>query len=153
MAIDYRILKSQGLIAVTVSGRISVAAVQDMVGRLSNDPDFVWNSDRIVFIKQDADFSDMSFELFHEAIDAMKKTFLAGKELPPSELPAYRAAVVCAPTINEVVMRLFSAVWKTDTNPFVAIEHFNEISDALAWLGRDSIPETEFHAELIGLGD
>ncbi len=153
MAIDFRILKSQNLIAVTVSGRINVETVQTMVNRLSNDPEFVWNSDRIVFVKKDADFSDMSFELFHEAIDAMKKTFLAGKELRPSQLPAYHAAVVCAPTINEVVMRLFSAVWKSDPNPFIAIEHFEKTSDALAWLEREDIPETEFRAELIGLRD
>ena len=120
-----------------------------MASDLSKDPGFLWSLDRIIFVKKDADFSEMSLEAFRDVRDTMKKAFLGDRELNPSELPAYRVAVVCSPSINDTMMKMFGAVWTTDPNPVVAVARFELISGALKWLGRETIPDSEFREELM----
>ncbi len=151
MAIHFRILKRLDLITVTISGRIRFEDMRDVASDMSSDPDFVWSHDRIIFLKMNADFTDMSLEIFHEIKDAMTKVFLKDLDLNSLELPAYRVAVVCGQSINQIMMQLFGAIWKADPNPIVAVERFELISDALVWLGRETIPESEFRDELIGV--
>lgn len=151
MAINFRILKPHDLIAVTISGRMCFEDMRSVASGLSNDPDFAWNHDRIIFLKMTADFTVMSLEIFREIKDAMTKVFLKDLDLNSLDLPAYRVAVVCRQSINQIMMQLFGAIWEADPNPIVAVERFESISDALVWLGREAIPESEFRDELIGV--
>ena len=139
MAINFRILKPHNLIAVTISGRMCFEDLRNVASELSNDPDFALSHDRIIFLKMNADFTDMSWEIFHEIKDAMTKVFLRDLDLNSLELPAYRVAVVCGQSINQIMMQLFGAIWEADPNPIVAVERFEWTSDALVWLGRATI--------------
>jgi len=78
----------------------------------------------------------------------MKDAYLAGKDLSASGHPAYRYAVVSNSTINKVMMSLFGAVLEDDPVSQSAIEKFETVSEALGWLGRETIPEHEFHDEM-----
>ena len=139
------------MITVTISGRIRFEDMRDVARDLSSNPDFVWSHDRIIFLRSNTDFSSMSLEIFRSVKDAMTKVFLKDLELNPLELPAYRVAVVSRPSINQIMMQLFGAIWESDPNPIVAVERFELISDALVWLGRETIRESEFRDELIGV--
>ena len=151
MAISFRIIEPHDLIAVTYSGRMCFEDMRDTASDLSKDPGFAVGHDRIIFLKKDTDFSGMTFEIFRDLKDAMTKVFLKDLELNQLELPAYRVAVVSSPSINQIMMQLFGAIWKADPNPIVAVERFESISDALGWLGRETILESEFRDELIGV--
>ncbi len=151
MAIYFRILKPHELIAVSISGRMRFEDLCSVAIRLTNDPDFIRNYDRIIFLKQDADFSEMNLDIFSDLKDAMKKVFMKDIELDPSNFPAYRVAVVSSPSINQIMMQLFGAIWESDPDPVVAVERFAMVSDALKWLGQDTLPGSEFREELKGL--
>jgi hypothetical protein len=56
--------------------------------------------------------------------------------------------VVVGSTINKVMMGLFGVVLESDTVSRVALQKFDSVSDALAWLGRENIPESEFEEEM-----
>ncbi len=151
MSRKYRFLKEHRLIVLSMSGPFTIDGVRRMATILTDDPEFVWNYDRLVFVKQDADFSDMSYELFRDSVDVLTEKFFPDQDPATMDLPAYRAAVVCGPTINEIVMRLFGAVWKSGDRQLVEVELFMQVSQALAWLGRDEIPVSEFQSEMIGV--
>lgn len=151
MAITFRILNPHGLIAIAIAGRIRFEDMRNVANDLSSDPDFVRSYDRIIFVKEDANFSEMTLSKLFDVKEVMKNAFLDDLGATPSKLPAYRVAVVCSSTINEIVMQLFGALWETEPNPVVSVGHFEMVSDGLIWLGRETIPESEFRDELIGV--
>lgn len=151
MAITFRILKPNNLIAVTVSGRLQFEDLRNVAVRLKKDPDFVWSHDRIIFLKRDASFSEMKLGTFRDAKEAMKKEFFGNLSLAASDLPAYRVAIVCRPSINEIVMKMFGAIWKADATPLVAVRHFEFAPEALNWFGQETIQESEFSEEIKGM--
>jgi hypothetical protein len=148
MALDVRFLKQHELIVVSASGAMYLDDVIETISRFARDPDFVWNHDRIVILKNDVEFSELNAERLTDIMTAMKQSYLEGKELDPSGQPAYRYAVVVGSTINKVMMGLFGAVLESDKVSRVALQKFDSVSDALAWLGRENIPESEFEEEM-----
>ena len=149
MAINFRILKPRGLIAVTIGGRVRLEDLRNVASDLSNDPDFVRSFDRIIFVKLDANFSEVTLANFYDVKEMMKNAFLEDQDETPSKLPVYRVAVVRDPLINEIVMQLFGDLWETEPNPVVSVGYFEKISHVLNWLGLEMIPESEFLDELI----
>jgi hypothetical protein len=148
--IKFKILPQHQLIVVSISEQVGLEELRDLSGRLTNDPEFVWNHDRIIFLRQNTHFSEMSFEALQNAKNTMKKAFFGDRILHPSELPAYRVAVVCEAQINAILMKLFGAIWNSDTASLVAVGHFETIPEALTWLERKSIPEAQFAMETTG---
>ena len=148
MALDVRFLKQHELIVVSASGAMYLDDVIETISRFARDPDFVWNHDRIVILKNDVEFSELNAERLTDIMTAMKQSYLEGKDLDPSGQPAYRYAVVVGSTINKVMMGLFGVVLESDTVSRVALQKFDSVSDALAWLGRENIPESEFEEEM-----
>ena len=148
MALDVRFLKQHELIVVSASGAMYLDDVIETISRFARDPDFVWNHDRIVILKNDVEFSELNAERLTDIMTAMKQSYLEGKELDPSGQPAYRYAVVVGSTINKVMMGLFGVVLESDKVSRVALQKFDSVSDALAWLGRENIPESEFEEEM-----
>jgi len=68
--------------------------------------------------------------------------------LNPSVSPAYRVAIVCSPSINEIVLKMFGAIWEAEPTPLVSIKHFEVTAEALRWFGQELIPESEFSEEI-----
>ena len=148
MALHVRFLAQHELIVASVSGAFDLEKVIEMIGRLTKNPEFVWNHDRLVFLKKDVDFSELNVKTLAEIMDARKKAYPEAKGPDTAELSAYRYAVVCNSRINKVMMTLFGAVLESGPVSQAALKNFDSLPDALAWLGRDVIPENEFEEEM-----
>lgn len=147
MPIEGRALPEHRLLVALVSERLTVEDVRAAIARQAQNRDVAQSYDRLVFIARHADLSELTPEVLNatkaQIIDAY---FKAGGAPPPAS--DFRMAVVCPAPVNALVLRLFGALWHAEAESYLSLQTFSELPAALAWLGRGSIPLTEFADEM-----
>lgn len=143
MTADYKILKQHNLIVGFQSGRADGTDMSAAIKKVVSDPDFNWNMDRIFLIDEKTDMSQLDLDRLRTIKDEVKRAYFGDREPDPSEFPLYRVAVVCPQRGNAAMVKLYGTIWDTEQAPISDMKLFDRVSEALAWLGKDSVSEAE----------
>jgi hypothetical protein len=151
MTIETKVLKHHRLIVNFVTGRIDDGVSRAAIDEVADTLDGAWNTDRITLIDEKSDLSRIDLGQMAAAKDYLIQRYFEGRVLDPSDLPAFRIAMVCPQSTNMGIANLFESVWEQDRTAYVAVKAFDTIADALAWLGRDDAIEAEIR-QIVGIG-
>lgn len=134
MPIQVEYLDNQSLLVASFRGLVTRSDLSEMRRAVLADDSFRSSIDRLIYIGQDADLSEVD----RSFIISFKQTII---DLEPKAdtdgIPVkFRSAFVSLRKINDGVLGLYQAHWDTETGYEPEFRTFDNIGSALEWLGR-----------------
>lgn len=138
MSYRYQFVDGNSLLVVCFSETIAVDGFEVLIRSVKSNSRFMPEMDRLLVFDKDTDMSDLSPVALASIKDAILELDGAGKSGGHRALQ-FRAAYVVTAEMQEIIARLYAAVWQTDRLHRPQFQIFSTVADALAWLGRGDI--------------
>ncbi|MBO6518709.1 MAG: hypothetical protein JJ900_11785 [Rhodospirillales bacterium] len=141
MPLKYKVLPEQRLLVGVFHGTLPPDEYMGGIDELGQNPAFEPNFDRLGILHNDLDLSMFGLKEFRAIRDRMAQTYYGGKPPQDKGKSSYRIAAVSIPSINDTMLKLYTATLATSLLSKVSMKIFPELGSALRWLGHDNLIE------------
>lgn len=150
MTVTVRLLPDANLLVATLGGSVTIADIVARIRANAADPQFRPDMDRLIFMQGDLNLSEAELSGVVAMKDEIISKYYAGKAPASGGGPMFRAALLARPSPNDSILRLFQVVMEMN-GMAVDCRTFQDVAEALQWLGLTRLSADMFEDEMRGI--
>lgn len=139
MPLKYKVLPEYRLLFGVFYGTLTpdeyIGGIEELGQNSAFEPDY----DRLGILHSDLDLSQFGLRELREIRDRMAAVYYGGRPPSGNGHSSYRIAVVTNPSINDTMLKLYTATLASTLLSKVSMKMFTNLDDALGWLGHDGL--------------